>query len=199
MKKIVILAVAVLCTVSAYAQTKNENVNKIAKKVSKFWNNTKKTVSDAGKEIGDAFTSDKSKSDAGLIEIDGAQYMPIYSIDNFYKENKETDTELTAIAAKYFTDKYPDARIISNVIPQSDWDRYSETRNNKVVGYKKTVVCYILARDGEEGYINAKFYFTATRKAGEEYEPDNGVWPSWEKTDMISKTTFEKLTQTVTK
>ena len=59
--------------------------------------------------------------------------------------------------------------------------------------YVKMLYCYIVAKDGEDGYINARFSFRMTKKVGKSWQNDDANWPLWERTDVLVPSVYEKL------
>ena len=53
--------------------------------------------------------------------------------------------------------------------------------------------CFIIGKDGDDGYVNAKFTFRRHKEAGNQYKSVSGQWPLWEKTDIIPNNIYEKL------
>ena len=83
--------------------------------------------------------------------------------NDFANEN----SGLRRIAGKYYMNiKYPAVKVRSCVIPQTDWMTETVETNGQVTGYAQTLFCYILAKDGDEGYINAKFVFERQKEVG---------------------------------
>ena len=116
--------------------------------------------------------------------------MPIYSV-NLYKEDE--GQELKQACEKAFKARYPQAVIVANAIPQEGWLTDAVKQNKVVVGYSETLYCYILAKDGTDGYINAKFVFQRYKKVGDSYAPVSGKWGSWERTDAIPNAVYKQL------
>ena len=83
--------------------------------------------------------------------------------------------------------------IQSVVVPQQEWLSDTYKKNNKVTGYVQTLYCYVLAKDGDDGYVNARFMFQRQKEVGKQYEHIANRWPLWEKTDVIPASTYEVL------
>lgn len=186
-----------MVTVPVNAQTKNNTQKEtLVKKVSKFWKKTTKQVATAGKNIGDAIGIDElaRKNDSDLKEIDGVKYMPIYTTDLFANDNLTDDNEMIKICKLKFADKYPESRIVHCVIPQKEWIMTAIREGSKITGYRRYAYCYLLAKDGTDGYINARFLFTEYREPGENYVEINNS-PKWERTDVIPNSVYSKLAE----
>ena len=191
MKKTVFAIFAAMCMVAipasgqtgkaAKKKTLKENVNGI-------WNQMKSDATDASQKVKGALGFEDSHVDE--IKIDGTYYMPIYSV-NLYKKDGGQDLKQTCEEA--FKARYPQAVVVARAIPQEDWLTESVKQNKVVVGYSETLYCYILAKDGTDGYINAKFVFQRYKKVGGSYAPLSGKWPSWERTDAIPNTAYKQL------
>ena len=181
----------------ANAQT-NNNAQKqtLVKKVSTFWKKTKKQVATADKNIGDAIGVDDlaKKNNEDLKEIDGVKYMPIYTTDLFANNNLSDDEELIKNSKEVFAAKYPDAKIVHCVVPQKEWIMTAIKEGSKITGYRKYVYCYLLAKDGTDGYINARFLFLEYRDAGENYVK-SASWPKWDRTDIVPNSVYSKLAE----
>ncbi|KXB85232.1 hypothetical protein HMPREF3034_00413 [Prevotella sp. DNF00663] len=194
MKKTVMgfLAALLLIGMPVHAQNTTQKEN-FGKKVSKFWKKTKTTMVNAGHELGDAIGfDDRVDKDADLKEIDGVKYMPIYTTDLFAKGNPSDDKTLIDLSTAAFKKKYPNATIVSAVVPQVEWLNTAVKEGGKITGYRKRAYCYVLAKDGTDGYINARFFFMSYRKAGEKYI-ESSSWPKWERTDIVPVSAYEKL------
>ena len=50
-----------------------------------------------------------------------------------------------------------------------------------------------LAKDGNDGYVNARFKFQRQKEVGRQYEHVANCWPLWERTDVIPMAAYEKL------
>jgi hypothetical protein len=51
----------------------------------------------------------------------------------------------------------------------------------------------VLAKDGDDGYVNARFMFQRQKEVGKQYEHIVNRWPLWENTDVIPASTYEVL------
>lgn len=193
MKKIRIIPIAMLLgvAISVSAQNQDDKKPTFDKKVSDFWKKTKKELEQAGHQLGDAIGfEDRIDRRADLRKVNGTFYMPLYSKD-LYKG----DSSLTFRTActQLFRKKYPKANIMSVAIPQTDWVVEPVKKSGSVVGYQKTLHCFIIARDGEEGYINAKFTYAQYKDAGHDYQKIKKMWPQWTRTDVMSNSVYNEL------
>ena len=187
MKKMnsMVIAMALLAmALPMNAQTnKNKQQESLVKKVTTIWNNAKKQVKQTGKDIGEKIGFDDmaaKEQDTDLIEVDGMKYMPIYNFDLFVNSHTTEDAELVRLSREAFMKKYPNAEIMYAVVPQ------------QVTGYRRRAYCFVVAKDGSDGYLNARFLFSAERVAGGEYVKSNS-WPRWERTDVIPSHVYPKL------
>ena len=178
------------------AQTnKNKQQESLVKKVTTIWNNAKKQVKQTGKDIGEKIGFDDmaaKEQDTDLIEVDGMKYMPIYNFDLFVNSHTKEDAELVRLSREAFMKKYPNAEIMYAVVPQQDWLHTALRDGSKVTGYCRRAYCFVVAKDGSDGYLNARFLFSAERVAGGEYVKSNS-WPRWERTDVIPSHVYPKL------
>lgn len=151
-----------------------------------FWNKTKKEVSNAGTSISDQFTLGHS----GEIKVHGTYYMPLYSV-NLYKG---TDGEaLRDSCLTIFNKHYPMAFVETCVLPQQQWLSEPVEKKGQIVGYLQTMYCYLVARDGADGYINTKFMFQRYKDVGGTAQPMIEKWPELVRTDVIPMRDYEKL------
>ena len=178
------------------AQTnRNKQQESLVKKVTTIWNNAKKQVKQTGKDIGEKIGFDDmaaKEQDTDLIEVDGMKYMPIYNFDLFVNSHTTEDAELVRLSREAFMKKYPNAEIMYAVVPQQDWLHTALRDGSKVTGYRRRAYCFVVAKDGSDGYLNARFLFSAERVAGGEYVKSNS-WPRWERTDVIPSHVYPKL------
>ena len=193
MKKIgyivLILLLGAVTNVSAQSQdTKKEPFDK---KVSKFWKKTKKELEQAGHELGDAIGfNDRIDGKSDLLKVNGSFYMPLYNTDLYKGEDaltyRKTCTQL-------FRKKYPKVSIQSVAIPQKEWVLETVEKDGELVGYQRTLHCFIIARDGDEGYVNAKFTYRQYKNVGQEFQNVKGWCPKWERTDFMTNSVYEQL------
>lgn len=193
MKKIgyivLVLLLGAITNVSAQSQDKKKEP--FDKKVSKFWKKTKKELEQAGHELGDAIGfNDRIDGKSDLLEVNGSYYMPLYSKDLYKGEDaltyRKTCTQL-------FRKKYPKVSIQSVAIPQKEWVLETVEKDGELVGYQRTLHCFIIARDGDEGYVNAKFTYQQYKNVGQEFQNVKGWWPKWERTDFMTNSVYEQL------
>ena len=152
-----------------------------------------KEMEKAANNLGDAIGFD-DRVDGGKgadsVKVDGAWYMPLYTV-NLYKGS---DLDLYRDACRQvFVAKYPGLKVQSVVVPQQEWLSDTYKKNNKVTGYVQTLYCYVLAKDGTDGYVNARFKFQRQKEVGRQYEHVANCWPLWERTDVIPMAAYEKL------
>lgn len=192
MKKKLIISMLVMVALPMAAQKKTTTPQRpIAERVSEFLKNAKKQVSTTGQRIGEAIGLDQSETDKGLITVDGVKYMPVYKKDLMI--NREEAAKLQKAARAEFTKKYPKAEIITSVVPQEDWNHYA-IHNKKITGYKRRAYVYILAKDGDDAYLNASYLFEAEREPGEEYVKAR-EYPQLKRVDAIPASVLSKLEQ----
>ena len=190
MRKMMILMLALtMCGISANAQmTKKDTGNgPFKERVSKLWDKTKKTATDVATAIGDEI----SNSTSGLRRIEGKYYMNVYDV-NLYKG--DDCATLLDLCRKQFTAKYPTVPIASCVIPQTDWETETVENAGQVRGYVQTLFCYIIGKDGNEGFINAKFVFERKKDVGKQLVNNNMKWPLWTRTDVMTNHVYDRLT-----
>ena len=193
MKKIryivVVLLLGAVTNVSAQSQDKKKEP--FEEKVSKFLKKTKKELEQAGHELGDAIGFDDrigGKSD--LLKVNGSFYMPLYSKDLYKGEDALTYRKA---CTQQFRKKYPKVSIQSVTIPQKEWVLETVEKGGELVGYQRTLHCFIIARDGEEGYVNAKFTYRQYKNVGQEFQNVKDWWPKWERTDFMTNSVYEQL------
>ena len=151
-----------------------------------------KEMEKAANNLGDAigFEDRVNAESADSVKVDGAWYMPLYTV-NLYKGG---DLELYRDACRQaFVAKYPGVKVESVVVPQQEWLSDTYKKNNKVTGYVQTLYCFVLAKDGNDGYVNARFKFQRQKEVGRQYEHVANCWPLWERTDVIPMAAYEKL------
>lgn len=190
-----IMAVALLATgMPAMAQTENtQQTETFGERFSRLAKKTVKEMEKAGHSLGDAIGFDdrvNPEEDGDSVKIGGTYYMPLYTV-NLYKG---TDARIyTDECRKRFAEKYPEAEIQKVVLPQKEWVSATLKRNSKVTAYTQTMYCYVLAKDGDDGYINARFSFTRTKTPGSTYKHASGGWPKWERTDVIPLADYQQM------
>ena len=188
MKRIMIImltALAIAMPSSAQMTKKDTGNGPLSERVSKFWKKTKKTLDNAADQVRKEFETENS----GLRKINGQYYMNIYDT-NIYK-GSDVD-ELCRLCRKEFAAKYPNVDIRSCAIPQTDWETEVVKKDNQVSAYSQTLYCYIVGRDGSEGFINAKFVFERQKKVGDTVH-SKVKWPLWIRTDVLTNEVYTKL------
>ena len=193
MKKIGYIMVFLLlgAATNVSAQSQDKKKEPFEKKVSKFLKKTKKELEQAGHELGDAIGfDDRLSGKSDLLKVNGSFYMPLYSKDLYKGEDaltfRKTSTQL-------FRKKYPKVNIQSVAIPQKEWVLETVEKDGELVGYQRTLHCFIIARDGEEGYVNAKFTYRQYKNVGQEFQNVKDWWPKWERTDFMTNSVYEQL------
>lgn len=191
MKKVIISILALmLLTLPAGAQKSKQTTSTVKKE--SILKRAKNRFQKAGREIGDAFGINEKPSPTpdDDIKIGSTYYMPIYNVNLYHGSDGKN---MRDVCAGKLLARYPKATIQTCVLPQQDWLSEPVKKGNAIVGYKQSMYCFIVARDGFDGYINAKFLFSRYREVGKEALPLNGKWPSWVRTDIIPRTDYEKL------
>ena len=149
-----------------------------------------RTANNIGDAIGFDDRVDAGKGTADSVKIDGTWYMPLYTV-NLYTGG-DLDVYRSACRAA-FADAYPGVEIVNVVVPQQEWLSDTYKKNNKVTGYVQTLYCYVLGKDGTDGYVNARFMFQRQKEVGKSYQHVADRWPLWERTDVIPRASYEKL------
>jgi len=186
MRKIILPIVALLL-LTAPAQAQNE-MQSISEGISQLWKKTKKAINKTTQSIKEEFNIDEAGAE--LLEIDGHKYMPIYINDIF--KGSEGD-EFKETCRQQFLEKYSSVELLSCVIPQEDWTDKNTFVNGKVSKYLKLLYCYVLAKDGDDGYIQARFVFRKKKPVGGTWTNDEDYWPLWNRTDVMVPSVYEKL------
>ena len=148
----------------------------------------KKGVKKTGESLSGLLGLD-SGNDEGLVEIDGVKYMPLYTANRFAPDSVSMYNACRADFAR----RYEQATVVSVVIPQDDWAETVVTENKKVTMYKRTAYCYVLAKDGADGYIHARYSFRQLRKPGKQWLFPEGYWAKFERADAIPAMHYRKL------
>ena len=173
------------------AQSQDKKKEPFDKKVSKFLKKTKKELEQAGHELGDAIGfNDRIDGKSDLLKVNGSYYMPLYSKDLYKGEDALT---FRKTCTQLFRKKYPKVSIQSVAIPQKEWVLETVEKDGELVGYQRTLHCFIIARDGDEGYVNAKFTYQQYKNVGQEFQNVKGCWPKWERTDFMTNSVYEQL------
>ena len=130
-----------------------------------------------------------NKSDTTLIEIDGVKYMPVYTVDRFHADS----ASMYKACREDFAKRYDVTTIVSVAIPQEDWLETAILEKKKVVMYKREALCYVLGKDGKDGYINARYSFIQYRKPGKKWLASASHWPKFERADAIPNVHYNRL------
>ncbi len=189
MKRVFLAAVCVfsLCTTVAFAQSSVPAYKK--NYVNKQSNSVEKAREKLGESV-DKLSRSVDSVDEDLVKVGGKKYMPLYST-NLYKgsEGEAFMKECRSL----FVKRYPNARIMSVTIPQTSWLKEDMVKGGKTIGTTQTMYCFIIAADGSNGYINARFTYKRYKNNGGTYSQLADYWPKWDRTDMLSNATYEKL------
>ncbi|MBR1469725.1 MAG: teichoic acid biosynthesis protein B [Prevotella sp.] len=197
MKKKILLMMLAIATISiapATAQTeKKPQKEKFGQRLSRLAKKTVNEIEKTANELGDAIgfedRVDPSKR-ADSVKINGTWYMPLYTV-NLYKGNDSDFFRETCRQA--FEAKFPNVKIETVVIPQQDWLTDALKESGRVVGYVQTLYCFVVGKDGADGYVNARFAFQRQKEVGQQYQIIRARWPIWERTDAIPMASYEKL------
>lgn len=172
------------------ANAQSEKARKMGKDiqnaVTDFWKKAKKGVNNTVEAISDELSSDT----VGVKYIDGNRYMRVYDT-NLYKESDAK--ELQDLCRKQFAASYPQAKILSCVIPQQKWENIPVRRNGDIVSYKYRLYCYVLAKDGDDGYINVRYRFEKTKQIGHAVRKNTERWPEEVRVNALTNDVYERL------
>lgn len=186
-----LLAAVVLLAMPAFGQTNTTSKKKSKKSgPAHVWNKVKDNASMTSDRVAGFFGIGNGHEDE--TKIDGTYYMPVYDTSLYNASDAQT---LKIECERLFKTKYPKAVILSETIPQTDWITEDVKQKKKVVAYLETLYCFILARDGDNGYINSLFMFQRYRKAGGTFETIRDKWPEWQRTDIVPNDVYAKLTK----
>ena len=191
-KYILLLSIILSASITvASAQSKKSKKEEREKKIEEFMEESRKALSDAGNAIGDFFgLDDRVDKKEDLIKIKHVYYMPLYNV-NLYKGN---DAEgFRKQCSDMFSGRFPQAKVLSIALPQQQWVKEDVVKSNVVVGHTETMYCYIIAKDGGDGYINARFSFQQYKDVGKAYESIEGKWPQWDRTDVLTPAIYNEL------
>ena len=175
-------------TLPMNAQVYKETDKSVKTRITELYGHARNGVQKAGKDISD-FLGFESRKDSDLVEIDGVKYMPLYTRNLFYADS----TGMLAECRKAFKARYPKARILSVAIPQKSWIETAVKDDDRIVAYKRLAYCFVLAADGSDGYINAKYSFKGMREPGQEWVMPKEYWPHFEKADAIPNIHYKEL------
>ena len=167
----------------------NKGVNKSSKeRLNSFLKDLEKGMQKTGESLSDLLGLD-NKSDTTLVEIDGVKYMPVYTVDRFHADS----VSMYKACREDFAKRYNAATIVSVAIPQEDWLETVVMENKKVAMYKRKAYCYVLGKDGKDGYINARYSFIQYRKPGKKWLASASHWPKFERADVIPNVHYNQL------
>ncbi len=186
MKKAILLLLAVMTLMPAMAQeesTTKKAKKTISEKTSKFWKDAKESVNSTADIIKDELGIKGSSRDSVR-----SMYMPIYTRNKY---NEGDMYKLIQACRDDFSAKYPNCEIVSSVIPQKEWKTYTLTEGDNTVGYCQQLYCYVLAKDGDDGYINAEYLYEREKSVGGDYANREGFWPSQPQVDVIPAQDYE--------
>ena len=194
MKRLSLVGIVMLMAVAMPLSAQTSNTVKkqsLGSRISQLFKKTKKSVSKTGEELSNAIGfDDLASGNKDLYKIKGTYYMPLYTV-NLYKG--EQSEEFRKQCRQKFSEKYPQAEVVSVVLPQTEWLVDPVKSNNQITGYVETMYCYVLARDGGDGYINAKFTYQQYKNAGEKYSQLANKWPQWTCADVLTNEVYQKL------
>lgn len=189
MKKALFLILACMAAfsgVSAQSEMlKADSTETFGQAVSRIWKNTKQGIKDSGQAIADEFSHRP-----GEYRVNGTFYMPLYDT-NLYKG--EDGEKMRDTCYMMFYKRYPQALVQTCVLPQTEWLSETVKKDGRAEGYVSTMYCYVIARDGAEGYLNARFVFKTYKEAGKKPVIMDDSWPKWERTDVIPANDYKKL------
>ena len=192
MKAVIIIETALtLVALTSCGTSKDGNNDSLGGKVEQVFNETKTSMENAGHKFGDAIGfEDRLNPESDYIRISGYNYMPLYSV-NIYSGSDANNFRNEC--RRQFVSRYKSAVVQSVAIPQIDWVSEPVKKDGKITGYIQTIFCYVIARDGSDGYINAKFVFQRYKNVGETFQDLKDKWPKWEKTDVMTSKIYNKL------
>ena len=101
--------------------------------------------------------------------------------------------EIRQLSMDSFVKTYPKAEVLSCVIPQQQWLSEPVKKGEQIVGYLQTLYCYIIARDGTDGYINSKYGFQRYKAVGLQPQVISDHWGELLRTDIIPRADYEEL------
>lgn len=189
-KRILLILACVMTFAGIQAQSemqKADSTETFGQAVSRIWKNTKQGLKESGQAIADEFSHRP-----GEYRVNGTFYMPLYDT-NLYKG--EDGEQLRDMCRVMFNKRYPQALVQTCVLPQTEWLSETVKKEGKAEGYVSTMYCYVIARDGVEGYLNARFVFKTYKEAGKKAVVVSGSWPCWERTDVIPAQDYKKLAE----
>jgi len=193
MKKIIWILVAFFFMTPVSAQINSngevddfeERKTDIKEKVSDAWENTKEAVNNATNKVKRKLGYDDDERTRLRVK-----YMPIYTTDKY---NGMDGSEMVETCRVKFYERYPEANIMSAVIPSETWQSAPVYKNGDIVGYLETVYCYVLARDGRDGYLNAEYTFQRYKNVGQAYQRVAAKWPEFTRVDNFTSEVYEQI------
>lgn len=187
-RQLTVLLLALILAIPANAQV-YKDINRTPKeRLNTLLRDIKRGIRKTGDSLNELLGGD-GDSDKTLVEVDGVSYMPVYTTNRFTADS----TGMYVACRADFARRYSRATVISTVIPQEAWDETVMKDNKKVVMYRRRAWCYVLAKDGEDGYINARYAFVQLRKPGQKWLAPEGYWPKFERADAIPNAHYKKL------
>lgn len=195
MKKVLIMILGAMLagTVPSSAQNESQEAREtFSQKFARLVNQTVTQMEQAGHAIGDAIGFDDrvSTETSEVARRDVKDYMPLYTV-NLYGG---TDAVVYVDECRsLFSRKFPGVEIVTAVVPQKEWLRDAVKEDGKVTGYVQTLYCYVIGKDGDDGYINARFVFQRYKEVGGQYRHVADRWPLWERSDAIPAELYEKM------
>lgn len=183
------IALALLIfTMPAYAQTTVKDNKTPKERLQDFLGETQRGMEEAGKTISDFFNSEFNSS-SDEINIDGVRYMKLHTVNMFYADS----VGMLNLCRQDFARRYPKAKILSVAIPQEKWIDTASKEGGKITAYKREVNCYVLGKDGTDGYINARYSFKSMREPGNSWVKPKEYWPHFDRADAIPNVHFKQL------
>lgn len=171
---------------SAQAQSESKThkaKETIAQKAKKVWSDAKKSVNS---------TADIIKGELGISNGRDSvrmKYMPIYT-DNEYEGGDMY--KLIQSCRDDFQARCPKCEIVSSVIPDKDWTTLNMTQGGVVVGYVQELRCYVLGKDGQDGYIYMEYTYKRSKNVGGDYV-NTDWWPRMTRMDIIPADDFDLI------
>ena len=188
MRKIICLLAAVFALSLAPAQAQSEGKTQkaketIARKAKKVWNDAKKSVSSTADIIKDELGISNGRDSVRM------KYMPIYTKNKY--EGGDMYKLIQACREDYQR-RCPKCEIVSSVIPEEDWTTLNMTQGGVVVGYVQQLCCYVLGKDGEDGYIYMEYTYKRSKNVGGDYV-NSDWWPRMTRMDIIPAGDFDLI------
>lgn len=190
MKKSILLLLAAmamcLSPVQAQTESKTKKAKKtISEKAGKVWKDAKESVNSTADIIKDELGIKGSSRDSVR-----AKYMPIYTRNKYEGGDMY---KMVQTCREDFATRYPNCEIVSSVIPQKEWNTYPVIDGGNTVGYRQQLFCYVLAKDGDDGYVNAEYVYERTKSVGGDYTNTENAWPSHPRIDIIPAQDYELI------